>query len=152
MTLVENCKVVVAAQPVDINGSGMTGDYVSLKDYNHATIILQAGVVGATANITVNKATDVSGTDATTMTFNHWYETKTGSGDALPQGTAASSVATGTTNNQLRVIEIDAAELGDYDCINVNISDPESSSFWSAVYVLSGARFKQATPPSAIVD
>ena len=52
----------------------------------------------------------------------------------------------------MTVIEIDADELGAYDCINVNISDPGSSSVWNGVYILSESRYEMQVPPSAIVD
>ena len=119
----ENHKIVQAFASIDINGAAQTGDYVCMKDAEHLTIIISAGVIGGTCNITVNKATgDAVG--ATAMTVNYAVCTAPGTSDALVKATASASIATGTTNRQVWVIEIEASELGDtYDWVNVNISD-----------------------------
>jgi len=145
-------KIVNAGSPVDINSSGLDGDYVSMKGWETCAIIIQGGVVGAAATITVNKATDVSASGATAMTFDYWRDTDVSSSDALAQGTATAALSTGTDNGQNTVIEIRAEDLGAFDCISLQISDPGSSSFWSAVYVLQGGRYQNDVPPSAIID
>ena len=145
-------KVVNAGSPVDINAAGLDGDYVSLKNWEKCVIIIQGGVVGAASTITVNKATTVAAAGATAMTFDYWRDTDVSSSDALTQGTATAALSTGTNNGQNTVIEIRAEDLGDYDCISLQMSDPGVSSFWSAVYVLQGGRYQNDVPPSAIID
>lgn len=151
---VENVKYVTAFNSIDLNDGAVTGDYVSLKNYDHLTIVLDFGVIGAATTFTVNKATAVDGTGATAIGFHYWKNAATGTSDTLVEQTkaSASGVATSTANNQMFVIEIDAAELGAYDCVNVNLTDPGAETLASGLYILSGGRFKQATPPTAITD
>lgn len=150
----EGCKVITGFVPVDIQG-GKTGTYVSLKNYNKCAIIVQMGAVAATCNITVNKATAVAPTGATSFAFDEYYYDTANTG-ALTRATgAAGTIATGTTANCTWIIDVDAEDLGDtYDCLAVIISDPAGSSavIMSAVYVLYEPRYAQSTPPSAIVD
>ena len=62
--LSEKVKIVNMGPPVDVNGSGLDGDYVSLKNYKWATIVIQLGVTGAAGKITVEEAKAVDGTGA----------------------------------------------------------------------------------------
>jgi len=152
MRLPEQAKLVTAFVPVDINSTGVSGDYVSMKLYDHVSIIVQAGVIGAAATISVYKATDISGTGATLFSADNWYTIGTNSSDTLTKGTAASTIGTGTTDNQMRLIEIDAEELGDYDCVQVRMSDPGDPTVVSGLYLLQKPRYKGAAMPSAITD
>lgn len=158
MILAEQTKIVAGLMPVDANG-GKTGDYVSLKNYNHCTVIVKAGVVGATCNLTINKATAVAPTGATTATVSYvWLNSDTTSTDALVKTAVTSNtVATGTDNSQMWVFEIDAASLGEtsgtpYDCIAAVISDPSDTNYMDVTYILSEPRYAGATPPTAIAD
>lgn len=154
MRFSERNKMPTGFVPKDVDAaSGVTGDYVSLKEYDHITITVVAGTVGATCNITVNEATDVAGTDAQALTVNYGKNGDVTSGDTLTVQTAAASIATGTDNNQKWVIEIDAVELSDgFDCVNVNVSDPGTATIMGAEYILSKPRHAQYQPPSAIID
>lgn len=145
-------KVVNAFQPVDINSNAITGDFVSMKNYPLLTIILSAGVVGAATTITVEKATKVDGSGNTAITFDYTRDIDTTSGDAMAVGTATAALSSGTDDNQQTVIEVRAEDLGNYDCVNVNLSDPGSTSIWSGTYILSGGRYQNDVPPSAIID
>lgn len=145
-------KIVNAFQPVDINSNAITGDYVSMKNYPLLTIILSAGVVGAATTITVNKATAVDGSGNTPITFDYTRDTNTTSGDAMAEGTATAALSSGTNNNQQTVIEVRAEDLGDYTSVNVNLSDPGSTSIWSGTMILSGGRYQNDELPSAIID
>lgn len=166
MLLRERNKIVCGFVPQDVNG-GITADYVSLKNYNHAAAIILAGSIAATCNITINKATAVAGTGATSYSFdaygvnanvNAYNGEDATSTDTLTNTTgAAGTIATGATSNQMWVIETDAIDLHsggttDYDCMAVVISDPGNTNYMSCVYILSECRYAQATPPTAITD
>jgi len=153
--LSEKVKIVNMGPPVDVNGVGLDGDYVSLKNYKWATIIVQLGVTGAAGKITVEEAKAVDGTGAQAMGFNYRAEETTG-GDTpgvLTETTAVNGITTSTNDNIFYVIEISAAELSDgYDCIRVRMSDPSAATLVSMCAVLSQSRFRQESLPSAITD
>ncbi|MBW1710541.1 MAG: hypothetical protein JRG97_12925 [Deltaproteobacteria bacterium] len=153
--LSEKLKIVNMGPPVDVNGSGLDGDYVSLKNYKWATIVVQLGVTGAAGKITVEEAKAVDGTGAQAMAFNYRAE-DTASGDTLGSLTAATAVdgiTTSTNDNIFYIIEISAAELSlGYDCVRVRMSDPSAATLVSMCAVLSQARYSQENMPSAITD
>ncbi|MBW2060936.1 MAG: hypothetical protein JRI95_05155 [Deltaproteobacteria bacterium] len=153
--LSEKVKIVNMGPPVDVNGSGLDGDYVSLKNYRWATIVIQLGVTGAAGKITVEEAKAVDGTGAQAMGFNYRAE-ETAEGDtleALTATSAANGISTSTNDNIFYVIEISADELSEgYDCIRVRMTDPAAATLVSMCAVLSQARYSQENMPSAITD
>lgn len=152
--LSEKMKIVNIGPPMDVNGAGLDGDWISLKNYRFATIIIQLGVTGAACQLTLEEAKDVSGTDGQAMAFNYRVEDTAG-GDTLGASTAATSsgVATTTNDNVFYVIELAAAELSKgFDCLRPRLSDPSAATLASICAVLSGARFAQENPPTAITD
>jgi hypothetical protein len=149
----ENGHVVNVVPPVDINGTGATGDYVNLGKYHHIDIIIQAGVTGAASTVTVNRATSAAGAGAVAIPFDYYSET-TDAGDTLSTKNVATSAgfATSTNNNIMYVISVDSASLTDgFPWINIAMSDPGQATVVSAVAVLNGARYAQDTTPTAIV-
>lgn len=154
--LVENIKVIWAAEPKDYSGAAMTAEYVSLKNYAHLTIVIQTGAWGGgTAAVTVNEATNVSADSAQALSFDYQWN------DVATSGTLVKTAVTGDTfdldtANKIYVIEIDASELDvvdGFDCVTLAVASPGvNADFYGVLYLLSGARFAQATPPSAIVD
>lgn len=147
--LYETHKIINAGPPKDINGTGLDGAYVSLKNYDHLTAIVQFGVTGAACNITVEKDADGSGAGSA-ITFTYRKE-DTDSGETLDAATTSASLATSTNNNILYVIEVDAAEIGpDYPYIRVRLSDPSVATLANIVYILSGARYQGQSMPTAL--
>jgi hypothetical protein len=149
--LTEVGKIVNAGPPVDINGAGLDGVYANMANYGHLTAIVKLGVTGAATTITVEKDADGSGA-GTAIAFRYRKE-DTDSGDTLDALTsvAASGVACSTNNNIFYVIELDAAELGEgYPYVRVRLSDPTVATLADITYVLTGARYQQATPPTAL--
>ena len=157
MFLADTCKIVEAIKP-QTGGSARSGDWVSLKNYNHITIIVQLALGNAaTTAITVDKATAVDGSgNSNGITLNNWYLATASTSDAMTKGTAAASITTAATGSgsEIYVIEIDAAELGDYDCVQLELGASHASNLVSATYVLSGARYaaQAINMPSAIID
>lgn len=160
MYLADTVKIVEAIKP-QTGGSARSGDWVSLKGYNHLTIIVQLalGNAGTTA-ITVDKAAAVDGSgNADGITLNNWYKTGTAPGttDAMTKGEAGTSITTSNagSGSEVYVIEIDAAELGEgYDCVQLELGASHSGNLVSALYILSGARYaaQAANMPTAIAD
>lgn len=158
--LAENAKVVEAIKP-QTGASARSGDWISLKNWHHLTIIIQIAMGNAaTTAITVDKATDVSGTgNSDGITIANAYKIAVGAAASdtpakLSSGASITSSATGS-GSEIFVIELDAAELGDgYDCVQVELGSSNAANLVSALYVLSGPRYAgvAANMPSAIVD
>ena len=161
MILAEQSKIVVGGGPVLLNTAGITGAYVSMKNYNHLTaIVLLAPASGTdTAAITLKQATAIAGTGAKALPYTSiWKNGAPGTNDTLVKtAVAANSVTTSAAAAlELYVIELDAADLdvaGGFDCVGVDVSDPGSvSTPATVIYILGEARYKQATLPSAVID
>lgn len=149
--LAQTHKIVKGFASTGGTSTGETGDYVSLGLYNHITAIVNIGEGGDTgATVVLRKATSTTGASAADAKFHYFYDTNTSSGDALTDGGESTSAVTlSSGNNTLYVLEADAADLGDYDCATVKMT-PSSGMAFDIVYVLSGARYADAAPPTAI--
>lgn len=159
--LVESHKIVTGGGPVLLNTAGITGDIVSMKNYDHVTILV--GLTPAsgtdTAAITLQQHQDVAGTGAKTLAYTGAYKCAVSTTvDALAAiAVAGNSITTSAAAAQeLYAIEVDGAELdvaNGFDCISCDVSDPGAVSTPAFVlYILGRSRMQQATPPSAIVD
>ena len=156
--LVETHKIVNALGAVVPSSS--TPDYVSLKDCTHLTAIISvknATTVTGSA-ITLKQATAVAGTSEKELAFSKvWANTDVGASDALVETAVTSNTfTTNSTNSKelLYVLEVDAADLdtnAGFDCVRVGTGNATAATV-SVTYLLGGARYQQATPPSAIVD
>lgn len=146
MKLFENTHIAEAIKP-QTGGSARSGDWVSLKGYDGCLILVQiAQGNAATTAITVDKATAVAGTgNSDGITMNNWWklEDTPGTASIWTKGTAAASItssATGT-GSSLYAIDIKAAELGAYDCIQLELGASNASNLVSASYVLYNGRY-----------
>lgn len=159
MLLVQETKIVSGGGPVLLDTAGITGDYVSMKNYHHLTVVV--GLTPAsgtdTAAITLKQASDVAGTGEKALDFTRaWRNPTSTSNDTLTETVYASSITTSAVAaKELFVLEIDAADLdtlNGFDCVRANVTDPGVVSTPAFVlYILSGSRFAQEIPPSAIV-
>jgi len=158
MRLIDKVKIVNGFSPVDIDAEATTGDYVSMKNYNHCTIILTLGVTGAASSITVQQATSVAGTSAKNLTVTEMYANEAvGTNDTLVTTAVTSNTFdTSTDDGLMYVIEVDAAELdlaNGFDCLALACSDPGAETFGSCVYVMSEPRYEAGDAmPTAITD
>lgn len=155
-SLIEDAKIIWAAEPKNYTGAAMTAEYVSLKNYQRLTIIIQTGAwAGGTAAVTLSEATDVSASGAQALSFDYMWSDEVTSG-TLVKNTVTSNTFDLDTANKLYVIQVDADDLDiadGYDCVTAAIASPGvNADFYSVCYILSGARQHAATPPSAIVD
>lgn len=151
MLVVEQQKVIWAYEPKSYNGAAMTAKYVSMKGYNHLTIILMTGAfVGARA-VTVNKATNVAAASAEAHKFEWQWTDVAVSGTLVKTAVTASTFNTSVANS-LHIIEIDAADLykdkttglGEtlqFDCVSLEVNNVAAADFLGAIYILSEPRF-----------
>jgi hypothetical protein len=164
MRLLDRAQIVAGFVPVDMQTAANNGDWVSLKNYNHATIVLfkAAGTAGDDPTITVQQATDVAGTGAKGLNFTRVFtkqgaQTGIGTFTEVTQSAASTYTHTdGAENQALWVIEIDGPDLdvnGGFDCIRANVADVGGNAqLGCLLYILTEPRYGQSTMPSAIVD
>ena len=154
MHLSQTHKIVNAAPPADINGAGLDGAWVNLRNHGHLTAVILLGVVGSATTITVEEAGDVSGADAQARPFQYRQEATSG-GDTLEALSSASSsgLVSTTNNNTFYAVELKAAELSPgFDCVRVRLSDPGAATLAGVAYILGDARYGQEVLPSALTD
>ena len=144
--------IVNILPPVDISG-GAAGDIFSMKNYGHATIIVQVGVSAAAfTKIIINECTDFAASGATAIAYNV-YKEETAAGDTLGARTAVTTagLTPSANDNIMYVIEIDAADLSDgYEYIQLSLTNGVNSVIASAIAILSGARYGGAESSTAI--
>ena len=158
--LTEFGKVIRAVAPIDITGAGADGVWVSMKHYDRLAIVLMSGTwAGGTSAITVEQATDSSGTGAKAVAF-ATYD-KTIDADDTPDDTGAVVTVTSNTytlgdNDNVHVIDVRAADLdGDsgFCFVRVRAATPGANAdLFAALYVLYEASYcgKLTTLPSVL--
>ena len=157
-------KIVETAKPVwmlsAIAPSSTTPDYVSLKNYQHATLIITVengtGVTGSA--ITLKQAQAVAGTSEKALAFaNMWSNVDCAAADVLAKTDVTSDTfTTASTSSKLLmyVIEVDASELDTdnaFDCVRVGTGDATRATV-SILGILGAPRFAAASMPAAITD
>lgn len=150
----ENGHIVNVLPPIDITG-GATGDRFTMKNYGHATIIVQVGVSAAAwTDVLVKECNAASGGTANAIGFSY-YKEETAAGDTLSakQTATATGIASPSANNNIfYVIELDGSELSDgYPWVEVSFTNGSNSVIASAVAILSGARYGNDQSDTAIV-
>jgi hypothetical protein len=152
INIAEQCHVVNILPPQSITDA-VVSDVFSLKNYQHATIIVQAGSTNADAgNITIEECDDFTPTNDTAIGFTYYEET-TAAGDTLSAKKTAttSGIDVSANDNITYVIEIDAAQLSDgYPNLILKWSAPGGATLVSAVAILSGARYAGSESSTAI--
>lgn len=172
--LLEQAQIVTAFPPSDIN-SDADGDWVSLKNYNRCLVLFHKAAGSATddPSIRLRQATDVSGTSAKALNFDHIYH-KIGA-------TALSAIGTftridlDTATDDLDLVSVNSTDLltdvgetligvevkaddldvtNGFDCLQLLIEgdDIGNSTYAAAMYILYDPRYPDATPLSAIAD
>lgn len=151
ISLAENCHIVNALAPVDING-GKNSDVISVKDASRIQFIVQLGVTHAATTITVEECDDTTPNDSTAIAFNV-YKEETADGDTLGSRTAVTDAgfATSANNGIFYVIDVDPVALTDgYPYVRVCLSDPGGATYGSILAVLSGLRYENDPTATAI--
>lgn len=144
--------VVVPLYPVSTSG-GKTGAAFSMKNYQHASIIILLGAMAAQlTSIVLNACTDAGGDGAVAIPFN-LFKGETGSTDTLGPKTAIASTGYQPPNTAsiFEVIEVDAAELPQGNpYLQVVIANGANVDLGAIVVILSGARFAEDQSPTVL--
>jgi hypothetical protein len=152
LVLSEIGHIVNALPPIDITG-GVTADRFRMKNFKHATIIVQIGVSAAAfTKIIVRECNAATSGTATDIAFALRAE-ETDAGDTLGavEAVAAAGKTPSANNNIFYVIEIDAAQLTDgFEWIEVALTNGANSVIGSVVAVLTGQRYQEALTATAI--
>lgn len=158
MILNQEAKIVEAIAPIDTTGAAQTANHVSLKGYDHCTVIINTGTwAGGNAAVTLQQSTVVAGTDDKALGFSLMY---TNSGATATDTLTSTAVVANTFNvgtaAAMWVIEVPAASLdtdNNFDCIELNTASPGANAdLISATYILSKGRYKSDAAPTALLD
>lgn len=157
LSLPQHLKIVQMLKPQTTNGA-LTSQVISLKNAHKAWIVLEfTQAAGFASTPTLQQATSIAaGTNKAGPSVPIWANEDTAASDTLVRKSDAASyaVAADVKNKQV-VFEIDPARLdgaNGYDCIYLTMAtSSQASNFVSATAYLD-TRYKQATPPSAIID
>lgn len=169
----EQVQVVPAFIAGADQNADLTGDWVSLKNFQRCAIIFHkaAGTAGDDPSIRLQQATDVAGTGAKALTFNNiWH--KIGA-TALSAIGVFTKIKITTPTDDLDLVSVNGVDLltdvgesligveiksdeldvtNGFDCLNLLIEgdDVANANLCGAYYLLWGPR--QAVPLSAIID
>lgn len=154
--LPEEFKIVSGTPRVTTN-TGVTCDYVSLKNVNMAWIVLQfLQAAGHATVINPMRATAVAPVGAVAIAHNapNWVNDSTAASDTLVRGADGTTVTLGAAiSNKIVIIQIDPAQLGDtYDVLGCVITDSTNGTNYVSVEYFLEMRYGAATPPSVITD
>lgn len=165
----ETCEIVPAIIPVDLSTAANNGDWVNLRDYEGALVVLfkGAGTAGQDPVFTLNQATDASGTGSKALTYTK-VRLKVGTLTAVGTWTTDTQTAANTYNGQaggtpdralaenqaMVVVDVKATTLdvtNNFTWIQLAVPDVGAAAqIGCGFYILYGARWKQQTQLSAI--
>lgn len=154
MNLIENAQIVEAIAPQA--GAAITGDYISLKNASHVTVLVHVAQANAApVAITIEQATAVAGTGSKALATDVpiFLVADAATSDVWvrqPDGVAYTTTA--ALKHKLVAFEIDAEDLdvaNGFDCITVKTAASDAANITSALYVVGGLRYG---PKSVIAD
>lgn len=164
MHLAQNAQIIPITVPFDVGGGNMTGDWVSMEEFNHCTLIYCADIGTATEDpiLTILQATDNAAAGSKALNVTEVYRKE---GATAISAVAVFTKVTGQTDNtitsgtggeneELVVIEIDADDLdvaGGFDHVSMTIADPGTAGKLICVLaILTEPRYAQELVASAI--
>jgi|SRR5215213_1129577 len=158
LTLPQEAKLVEAFGPA-ADAAGRTGDWISLKNYGRAFIVVHITQGNAaTVTLTLLQATSVAGagSKALTWTVPIWANESTATTDTLTRQTDGLAFTTSATlAGKIVVFQVDPRYLdvnNGFDCLTVTTGASNVANITQGMYVLSDPRFNGNVLPSAIVD
>lgn len=150
-------KLVQLANPKTTNG-GVTSDVISTKNgFRHWIVVELTQAVGHATAVALKQATSVAGsTNKAAPSVAIWANEDTAASDTLvKQTSAASYTVTNDVKNKQIVFEVDPVALdvaNGYDCLYVTVADSSQATNLVSITAYADTKFKQATPPSIIID
>jgi len=161
--LLERLQLVMGCEPQDLDTAGITGDYVSMKNYGRLLIVVQAGDGTAGSDLTVDlyQATSVAGAGAKVLNCLETGRiyTKQAATFTLMQAVTAWTKETQATADEewtdatsgeqvnLWAFEVRAADLdvsNGFDCVRADIADPGAAKIGALLYILGDPKYPAA--------
>jgi hypothetical protein len=170
-SLLENTKIIPVMRPIDKTGAAFTTEWISMKNAEKATFVVNLGVMTSTSNqaVTLKVANDASGTKskvitsasaACTLELPHYWKTTTGDTLAKTSVTSSTFNLTKSSDAKYVIIEVEAAKMGTFisssvtyqaDYLALSVATPGAHACLAAVdCFLTGLRYQQNVPPTAI--
>ena len=166
----EDTKVVNVMPPKDLSSSSLTAEWIAMKTGTKATFFISLGVLNASASamvVTLDVANDAAGTKSSgsvssqDVGLTHYYKGGASPSDTFTKTTVSSSTWTIAHDDDGRIlmVEVDAADMGTFssssvtynaDYVKLAIVDPSASALVSVMCIITGSRYKSASPPTAI--
>jgi hypothetical protein len=147
--LIQNSQIVQGLAPLAV--STVTPDYVSLKNYQHLTILLSltCATGAAACAVTLKQATSVAAGGEKALGFNWVWKNENITAETLTKTAVTSNTfsSTADVNEKLFVIEIDSDTLdraNGFDCVRLALADAAATTA-SVVYILTQPRFIDQT-------
>jgi len=153
---VQNSQIVSGFVPVDMQTGANTGDWVSVENFNHVSIVLfkGAGTAGDDPTLTVLQATDAAGTSSKALNFTRVYTkqgTLTGIANFTLTTQSAANTYTDATSAEVTaiwVVEFDADDLdvsGGFTHVQASVGDVGSNAQLGAcLYLATEPRYAAA--------
>ena len=167
--ITENSKLINVSPPIDAaTGSiGLATEWISMKNAEKATFMLSIGAnSGSSMSVSLSVANDASGTKSatiahasTTLSLEYLYKQ---SGDTYTKVSTTSNAlvcSASSYDNCIMVAEVPAAAMGTFvassttynaEYIRMTATDPVGSCLVSCSCLLTGLRYQQDAPPTAI--
>lgn len=168
MRLMDHCQVIdwIGSGPVDLN-TDRTGDYINVGDYRRGLLIFTdaAGTAGDDWNVTIQQATDSSGTSvkdadivdeyfikqaATNLLSTAQFTRTTQTADALISGNATSAEQVCLVCAELDFSRLDTNNAFNFLGLTVTLDASGGAQYGSAILILYEARHPQQTALGAL--
>ena len=156
-------KVYNYLRPISISSVliGPDRNAISMRNYQHATILLNVGTVASAGNtFTIQQCKNVEGGGAKALAFDRYYYS-TGNASPAEDSDQWQEVVSGTLLTIAAtsyMVEVDARMLdvdNRFDCIRPSLDSVASANLVSIVVILSNPRYTgrlKANQPSAMVN
>lgn len=152
----ETFPIRVALDPQAASTCADAADWICLENANGVLIIVQhAGTSDNDVVLTVHEGTAGSGTTAITTgaEFKIWANAATATSDTLVKQTdgITYTIDSNAGGSYLIVFYVPTSILSaGYKWIQLGTDAGHASNFISALYIIDGARYQQATPPTDV--
>lgn len=158
-SFIANSQICAPYSAIAANTSSRAGDWISLANYHHATIIAITGTdVADVTTFTLNQATSVTGGSSKTLGITKYWRkshtsdlTGTTTFARVTQASAATFASVSGSVSML-VVEVDAQDLdvsGGFDCLSVDHAAGTTTAIVDCIVILTGPRHARELNVSA---
>lgn len=153
MFLPEEGKIVFAGV-LDGANAALVGDFVNMGLYAHCDIVIIVDDMDSQdAEVTLDQAATASG-GATELEFDYMWTNKAApTADSYVKTTVTSDTFLIDTDESIWIIPVEGSSMGkSTPYLQLDIAAPGGNTpTYSAIYILTGARYQSADPPDATV-